>query len=143
MQRSGATLLELLVTLTLLGILYGLALPRARRGLDALRVRSARESAFGVAMRVRALAQARGGATLVIDVPAHTISAIDSQGIAAESVHLAAFGVDILADGAADRVRLRYDGRGIGRMASRTIRFRKGSVEAGLTFSSFGRVRRW
>ena len=38
---------------------------------------------------------------------------------------------------------VRFDGLGLGQVASTTVRFRRGDAEAGLTLSSYGRVRRW
>lgn len=133
-----------MLVVSLLGIFCTLAMPQARHGLDAVRVRSARESAFGVAMRARSLAIAHGGANLVIDVRARTVSAVDESGTVAEQTSLSPYDVDIFTDGStSSRIVLRYDGLGIGRMASRTLRFRRGAAEAGLTFSSYGRIRRW
>ena len=43
----------------------------------------------------------------------------------------------------ADPVQLRYDAHGLGRMMSQTLTFALGHARAGLTVSSFGRVRRW
>jgi type II secretory pathway pseudopilin PulG len=143
-MKPGTTLSELLFALTIAAILCTIALPSARRGLDGLQVRTARESAFGIAMRTRALALARGGAELVVDLDQRSISAVDVNGIQTDLVQISAPDVAMLTDGApGNRIVLRYDAHGLGRMASRTLRFRKGSAEAGLTFSSYGRVRRW
>jgi len=143
-NRSATSLTELLLVLTLLGILFTLAMPHARHGLDAMRVRSARESTVGAALRARSLAVAHGGADLVLDLSAETASAVDGNGVLAEQTALSQYDVRISADGtSSSRIVLRYDALGIGRMASRTIRFRRGRAEAGLTFSSYGRIRRW
>lgn len=143
-NRLGTSLTEMLLVLSILGICIALAATPARSGLDALRVRSAREAVFGMATRTRALAIARGGADLVIDLHAATATVVDASGAIADRMTLAPARIGIAVDGSAPaRVILRYDGIGIGRMASRTVRFTKGSAEAGLTFSSYGRIRRW
>ena len=55
-----------------------------------------------------------------------------------------AFGVTLAADQHAGGVIiLEFDGLGIGRVASRTFRIRRGATEARLTLSSYGRPRRW
>lgn len=142
MNAPGASLTELLLTLTIISIMATLAVPQARHGLDALYVRSAREAVFGVATQARALAIARGGADLVIDADALTASAVDAAGVEAARAQLGSYRVEIAADGAR-RIVLHYDARGIGRMTSRTVQLRRGAALAGLTFSSYGRVRRW
>jgi type II secretory pathway pseudopilin PulG len=134
-------LLELIIALTLLAILATLSLPGARHGLDGLRVRQAREATFALATRARAVALERGGANLILD-----LAGSGARVEAADSVIVAAARFaecDILVAGATGTVTLTYDARGLGRMASRTVRFECGRAQAGLTFSSYGRVRRW
>ena len=137
------TLAESLLALTIVGILGALAVPEARRGLDTVKVRGARETAFGVAARTRTVALAHGGADFVVDLNGKSASIVNAAGSTIATVSFADYGIDILAAGATARVVLHYDSRGIGRMASQTLRFRRGDAEAGLTFSSYGRVRRW
>lgn len=137
------TLSETLLSLSIAGILATFAAPQARRGLDGLQVRAAREAVFGAAVRTRALALARGGASLLVDAEQRTATVTSAAGIPLTHLSLAEFDVDIAADGAAPVITLAYDGRGLGRMASRTVHFRKGAAHAALTFSSYGRVRRW
>ena len=132
---------ELLLALCIMGIILLLAAPAARNGMDAVNVRAARETAFALAARTRSVALARGGAEIVFDVPARKAQVIASDGVIVETASLAEYDVEI--PDASSRIVLRYDARGIGRMASRTIRFVRGDAEAGLTFSSYGRVRRW
>jgi hypothetical protein len=52
-------------------------------------------------------------------------------------------GVHVLLSGNRSAVEIAFDALGLGRIASQTLRFRLESQEAGLTVSSFGRVRRW
>ena len=143
-NAPGFSTAELLLAITLLGIITAIAVPQTKHSLDIIKVRSAREAAFGVAAQARSLALARGGADLVIDVRANTISARDHFGAFMAGVELSEYGVDLAdTDATADTIVLTYDAHGIGRIASRTLRFRRGNATAGLTFSSYGRVRRW
>lgn len=134
---------ELTLTLTVAGILAGLATPVARRGLDALKVRAAREAFFAAAARTRSVALAHSGASLIFDTARRTATISTARRNAVIELPLSQFDVEILTDASNPTITLTYDGRGIGRMASRTIRFRRGRAEAGLTFSSYGRARRW
>jgi hypothetical protein len=52
------------------------------------------------------------------------------------------FGVTLSLGGAATEVDLAYDALGLGRLASQTITFRRGSAAAALVVSGYGRVRR-
>jgi Tfp pilus assembly protein FimT len=136
------TFMELLIVLCLTAILMMFALPTARSGMDVVRVRAAREAAFGMATRTRSVALARGGADIVFDIDRRTAEIIASDGVVVTTASFADYDVAIASDDAS-RVMLRYDARGIGRMASRTVHFVRGNARAGLTFSSYGRVRRW
>ncbi|MGQ0560269.1 MAG: hypothetical protein ACT443_00175 [Gemmatimonadota bacterium] len=135
------TLTETLLVLTLLAILYAFAAPGARRGFDSLAVRTARETVFGMATRARVTALERGGADLVIDLTGKHASVIDRAGRLVARAWLA--DCDIEVAGADSLVVVTYDSRGLGRMASRTVEFRRRAALAGLSFSSYGRVRRW
>lgn len=137
------TLSETLLSLSIVGILATFAAPPARRGLHGLQVRAAREAVFGAAVRTRAAALARGGASLVLDAEQRTATVTSAAGTQVYQLSLAEFDVDIATDGSASLITLPYDGRGLGRMTSRTVHFRKGGAHAALTFSSYGRVRRW
>ena len=134
-------LTEILLVLSLLAIAATMAVPRAGHGLDAIKVRNARETAFGLASQTRAVALGRGGAQLIFDLEKERARVTDAAGaVIAE----AAFpDCDVDAAESPATVVLTYDAHGLGRMTSRTIRFRRGKAAAGLTFSAYGRVRRW
>ena len=134
-------LLELLLVLTLIAILSIAAAPAARAGMDGLRVRHAREGAFALATRARALARERGGADLVLDLAKRQARIEDSEGSVLAVASFPDCRIEVA--GANAPVVLRYDAHGLGRMASRTIRFERGAAQAGLTVSSYGRIRRW
>ena len=143
-NSPGYTLFELIIVLGLLGLLLGLAAPPVARALAWARVRTARDVVAMGTARARALAVARGGAELVLDLPRARawIEAPDTA-TPPELVGDARW-LRLSADGAGgDTVRIGYDDLGLGRMAGRTLRFRSGSAEARLTVSAYGRVRTW
>lgn len=142
-RRAGITLLETAVTLMLLGMLLGMALPPLGRARDAFAVRAAADALAAELARTRAVAVARGGAALVVDCDAARTWIEDAaSGRVGRATDLAAaYGVRI--DGAgAERLVLRYDALGIGRMTSRTFRLRRGRADARIIVSAYGRVRR-
>lgn len=134
-------LLELIIVLALLGMLSSLAVPGARDGLDGLRARHAREATFALATRARASALERGGADLIVDLAGRRARVEAADGAVLASAQFGECSIEVA--GADDTTVVSYDARGLGRMASRTIRFVCGRAQAGLTFSAYGRVRRW
>ena len=141
-NRMGASLFELLITLSVLGALLIIALPGMRTTMQVLAVRAARESAFGMFARARIVAQQQGGAEIVLDANADRMIIRAPSGAIISETSFANEDVDLSLDGA-DTVTLRYDGYGLGRMMSRTVTFATPESRSGLTVSSFGRVRRW
>lgn len=145
-STRGTTLLELALVLSILGVLLGISYPVLRRGADGIAARGARDAlGMGVA-RARVVAVARGGAALVVDLPGARFwiesVAGDTVGV---PVDLAVrYGVRLTTDGSgAERVALRFDGLGIGRVVNRTFHLRRGNAEAHLTLSAYGRPRTW
>jgi prepilin-type N-terminal cleavage/methylation domain-containing protein len=142
--RCGYSLVELCLVLALLALLAGMAGPPVRYALALVRVRAARDLVAGQLARTRSLALSRGGAGMVLDLSRAEswIEASDTATpvVAVADGRLVAIGVD---GAAAGRVTIAYDALGLGRVASRTFRFRSGPAEARLTISSYGRVRSW
>lgn len=143
---AGTTLVELVLALSLFAIVAGIAVPPVRHALDLLAVAAARESLAAAVARTRSVAAASGGATLVLH-PAGARYWIESH--AGESVQppvdlATRYQVGLSAGGQDNgRIELRFDGLGIGRLANRTVTVQRGRAEAGITLSSYGRVRRW
>lgn len=136
-------MIELLVALLLLGVLLALSLPSMARWRDAVAARAARdELAAGLAW-TRLSAVSHGGSTLVVDAASGTFWTMTPAGPVREPVSLTDRYAVRLDVGSAGRVSLEYDALGVGRHASRTIRFRRGGAEAGLVISGYGRFRRW
>lgn len=144
-SSAGATLVELVTICTILGVLLAMAAPPLQRGLDRIAVVAARDALAAGVARTRAAAIGAGGATLVLDLARGSFEVHSATGdtLVAARTLAQEFGVALSADGAAERVLLTYDGIGIGRLANRTIRIRRGDAEAGLTVSAYGRARAW
>lgn len=140
MQRGGFSLVELLVVAALVALLATIVLPPMARWRDALAVRAARDELAAALALTRITAAAAGGAALAVDPVAARYRVVTS-GAAGDPVSLAErYGISVDGDRAFE---LRYDALGIGRLASRTVTIRRGSAEAGLVVSAYGRVRRW
>ncbi|HKJ93776.1 MAG TPA: hypothetical protein VJ957_11475 [Longimicrobiales bacterium] len=142
---TGTTLLELLLTLCLLGLLTGLVGPAVGRGLDRFAVRAARDELTAAVSRTRSAAVSLGGAVLIVD-PQHASFWIRSAAgdTVLRPVNLTArHGVDVEVAAAAGPVELAYDGLGIGRISNHTIRLVRGRAVAGVTISAYGRARAW
>ena len=144
-NRCGHTLLELLVVLALLAIAIGLAYPATRAVADAWAVRAARDAAAALLASTRAAAIAHRGAELLV-VPADGTVLLRRAGAAPEPrLRLRdEWRVRVISPAfSGDTLVVRYDALGLGRVASRTLRFERGRAVAGLTIASYGRVRRW
>ena len=128
--------------MTLLGLVLGKVLPAGKQLLDRMAVLGAREEAVGLFHRARMEAVARGGVGLVVETspPAMRIVA----GLSSSAVEEVAFGNGVELTLSRDRaaVELTFDAMGLGRVASQTLRFSRGSAQAELVVSSFGRVTR-
>jgi len=143
-KRWGYTLLELMVVTALLAIAVGLGWPGARAAADAWAVRAARDAAASALAATRAAAIAHRGAELLI-VPAEGAVLTRDVGPARPRLLLGReWGVTVATPGfTGDTLAIRYDALGLGRVASRTLRFERGNAVAGLTIAAYGRVRRW
>lgn len=145
-KRGGHTLLELIVVLALLAIAIGLVYPGARAAADAWAVRGARDATASVLANTRAAALAHRGADLLV-VPAHgrVLVRTARSGAPVPRLELAGdWDVTVSSPGfRGDTILVHYDAIGLGRVASRTLRFERGRAVAGLTIAAYGRVRRW
>ena len=144
MNRNGSSLTDLIITLALLAIVLAIAAPRLQNARDAYATRAARDAAAAVVERARVLAAARGTARLIVEPTAGTLALESPVGAPARTtlaIH-DAFGVALTVDGQAGRVVLDFNALGLGVLANRTLRFRRGSAESVLTLSTHGRGRR-
>lgn len=145
-RLSGTTLTELLIMLSVIGIVLGIGGTVLSGALNRIATMAARDALAASISRARTIALAHGGASVLIELnegrvevrPADQPRVLGSQ-------HLrSTYGVTLSVDGSqVETISLRFDALGIGRMSNRTIRIRRGSAESGLTVSSYGRVRRW
>lgn len=144
--RLGATLLEAMLVVLLLGILFTGAAPPLARALDRAAVAGARNALAAALVRTRLVAVARGGAALRIVPDSARVAIVQGADLrpVAEVDLGAAWGVALEVDGqSSGPVLIVYDGYGIGRMANRVLRVRRGAAEARITVSAYGRPRPW
>lgn len=140
-SRPAHSLLELAFALAIMAALAGAAARPLQSARHELAVAAARrELAAGVAM-TRSVAVLAGGARFIIDTGSGTAWIETGSGVHAGSLHEvgARHGVTLAA--ARPRVELRFDALGVGRLANATIGIRRGSAEAQLVVSAYGRVR--
>jgi hypothetical protein len=145
-RAAGVSLAELTLVLCLTAILLALAALPLRRILDRTATAAARDELAAALARTRAAAVGAGGAQLVIQLQEAVYHIERADGVVVEPPRdlTSLYDVRLATDGSASaRVAIVFDGLGIGRLASRTIRIRRGDAEAGLTVSAYGRVRRW
>jgi hypothetical protein len=141
-MRQGTTLLELATVLLLMGLAGVVVLPVGRGLADRMAVVSAREALAGLVAEARTMALTHGGASVYLARKPDR-AWYETTGVPRRSVQLEEeLGVAMLV--ARDLpLEVRFDGLGLGQVASTTVGFRRGDAEAGLTLSSYGRARRW
>lgn len=146
LPRSGTTLLELAVAITLLAILASLGAASFTSARDVFAVRSARDAIVAASSRTRAYAVGHGGASLIIDGTTGTLRIQTRDHLIDEATPIArSLGVRVQIEGAraATTATMPYDAFGIGRLANKTISITRAGVSGGVTFSAYGRPRVW
>ena len=137
--RCGYSLLELVIVVTITGLAMAIAIPRGRRLLDRLAVRSAAGDVLATLGYARSIALS-GGARVAVHVDSTTgtirvrqgTTVLLSRGIA----H--AHGVRVTAT----RDSMVYDPRGLGRGAANlSLVVRRGAARETVFVSRLGRVR--
>lgn len=138
----GHVLVDVLWTALLVAILAGIAVPLVRSTVHRVQATAAREAVVGFVGRVRTEARARGGAVLVV-AEAEDRLALRTDGREVDRLAVGReFGVDLEAGGGGEEVLLRFDERGLGMVASRTLVVRRGRAQRAAVLSSYGRVAR-
>lgn len=141
-MRRGTTLVELALALALAAIALAVVAPVARSALDRMAVVAAREAVAGLFSQARAAARVHGAAVVRVQ-PGPWRARAEAGGRTLRTVWLAEeMGVSVSIGRGRDSTLLRFDALGLGRVASETLTFRRGAARAGLTLSSYGRVRR-
>ncbi len=141
-MSTGHTLLEVVVVLALLLVAAGVSLPALRDLRDRWAAVEAREVAAGIFARARAEAPLSGGATVTVRERPPTIAWSAPSG-GGEEVDLGSrFGVAVEVAGRATIAIVDYDGLGLGRVASRTLHFRRGAADVRIVVSAYGRAAR-
>ena len=138
----GFTLVELLTVMMILALATVICVPRAREALDRLAVQGAREAVVALLARVRSTAVANGGAVVRISAGESRLVLL-SGGAETLSLDLGRdYRVGIVLGGGREERDLHFDALGIGRVASQRILFHRGTTEASLVISAYGRVLR-
>jgi len=130
------------VVLTLFGLSMAELLPAARRQLDRMAVLGAREEVAGLLHRARGEALARGEAEVVLTSVPPRAELIAGEDTLARTKLEESYGVTLSLSRDRSEARLRFGPLGLGRVASQTLRFRRGDAEVLLVISSFGRAAR-
>jgi hypothetical protein len=145
-NRSAFSVLDLLVVLALLSVIASVTVPRLVNARNAYAARAARDAAAAWVERARSLASSRGTARLTVDIAQGELRMEAPVGVTV-GMPLAvqsAFGVRMSVDGTSSgTVHLDFNAVGLGVLANRTLRFRRGDEEARLSLSTYGRARRW
>lgn len=138
-HRSGYTVLELVIVLTITSLVLAIALPRGRLMVDQVAVQSAASDLLATLDLARALAIA-GNAAVAVDVDSSTGMVRVRRGnlvFLSRSVG-EAHGVKLVAT----RDSLAYSGRGFGRgAANMSIAIRRGAAADTVFVSRLGRAR--
>jgi type II secretory pathway pseudopilin PulG len=141
-SRTAHTLLELAIVLTLIGAAAAAAAGPLHGARDQVAVAAARRELAAMVAATRSVAIMAGGARLLIDLPAATVWIETASGV--HPGWLRDFGDRYgvtMAASRTQRLELRFDGLGVGRMTSATMQVRRGRAVSELVVSSYGRVR--
>jgi prepilin-type N-terminal cleavage/methylation domain-containing protein len=141
-MRRGTTLVELVIVLTLIGLLSALAVPRLAGLLDGLAVRRAVDETVVFYGAARLGAMVRGSRVRIEFTPDSMVAVYETSN---DSVFLrrdgpASHGVEL----GSSRTVIRIHPTGIGSGGSNTkLVFRRGEYAESLTTSRLGRLKKW
>jgi prepilin-type N-terminal cleavage/methylation domain-containing protein len=138
-RRAGYTILELVIVVTITGLLLSIAIPRTQRTLDRISVRAAASDIVATLNSARTLALASYAAVAVhMDSATGTLRVRRGSDLLLSRDIGQAHGVRI----APTRDSLAYDARGLGRGAANlSIVISRRSVAETVFVSRLGRVR--
>src|SRR6185436_17139709 len=138
-SRYGYTLLELVIVLTIIGILFAIAIPRAQLVLDGISVHAAADDVRSLLASARTLALA-GRSPVAVDIGSApgTLRIRRGPEVLLSRNLAALHGVDV----GRTRDSLTYDPHGLGHGAANlSIMLRRGAAVETVFVSRFGRVR--
>lgn len=142
-MTRGHTLLELSVVLMLMALTGSVFLSAGRGLRNRSAVVAAREEVAGLFAEARMAALASGGAVVRVRAAEGALW-YEAGGHVRRRLDLAEEpGVLVVLSRGRAEADLEYDALGLGRVASETLRFRRGESESTLIVSGYGRVRRW
>lgn len=138
-RRAGFTILDMLVTVTIIGILSAIAYARAGKFLDGIEVHSAANDAFAAFSAARHFAIMRAAqSTLDIDTARRTLVVRSGQDTLIRRDLGSIHGVKL----AATRTSITYAPTGIGYgVANLTLVIRRNAAIDSIVVSRLGRVR--
>jgi prepilin-type N-terminal cleavage/methylation domain-containing protein len=141
-MSRGFTVLELIVVLSLVGVVSAAGWGAARRWVDRFAVVGAREAVVGFVTRARLRAVQSGGASVVLyEAPSRMV--LVAGGIRTDSLDTqATFGVRLELSGSGSSATVAFDALGIGRLANRRVTLTRGRETAAVVISSYGRITR-
>ncbi|HEX6925329.1 MAG TPA: GspH/FimT family pseudopilin [Longimicrobiaceae bacterium] len=146
LDRSGYTLVELVVLLVLTALLSSLAVPSFSRTISSFRTRAALARLAGDLYLARAMALESGQTiTLRFEPPsgcARRYEIVDAEGTVRKQVSSDLADSGVCLESNVERP-IRVDGRGLLVGSPRTIRARRGSLTDSMTISMVGRIYRW
>lgn len=139
MRRFAFTLLELVVVLSLVGLLMALAVPRFTAMRDGTSVRAAvADLAAAFSMARQSAITRRTTVAIVLDTTSGTVELRSATRTIARRPLGAMYGIVLVAN----RDSAVYDSRGLGYGVSNlTVTVRRGSIVDTLTMSRLGRLR--
>jgi prepilin-type N-terminal cleavage/methylation domain-containing protein len=146
-SRSGFTLIEMLIVVSLMGLMGMLAFPRMHAATNSMSVRSARQQAAEMLIVARGSAVRSGADSRFIRSGNVLRVIVDSSGtfvtVAARDLYTS-LGVTVEVGGTAPRDTVRFSPRGqaIGLTGPATIRFTNGSSHDSVCVSKLGKVAR-
>lgn len=136
-----SSLLESLVVVSVLGVLALVGVGSARSQSDRLRVGAAREDVAGVFRSARVAARVHGGARVRVDRGGRVLLLTPADSVLLQ-VDPNEHGVRLSLAGSRTEAEFPFTASGVGRVASATVIFSRGSIERSLVVSAQGRLRR-
>jgi prepilin-type N-terminal cleavage/methylation domain-containing protein len=146
-NRSGFTLVELLIVITVMGLMGTFAYPRLRGTTTSLSVRNARQQVQTMLVTARAASVQNGAEARFIRSGNVVRVSVDSSGTRVTLIsreHYTEQGVSLAKGGAAPRDTIRFDSRGmaIGLTGAATYSFTNATVTDSICVSKLGKVAR-